>query len=155
MFLFFRSFFLSGFSFTDTDDSQDSRRREGTIFYSTLPLPPAHEHSDINLQLLCMWDTITYFQLHRLYLPDCYSMRFTTLLNYHLIVSWCDVNFCLCVWRFDSSFCYSNLREETGGLEFTLTITLVLQANRLTKCASNTSYNYVFEFCSLCNTVVS
>ena len=30
--------------FTDTDDSQDSMGREGTIFYSTLPLPPAHEH---------------------------------------------------------------------------------------------------------------
>ena len=48
-------FFLSEFSFTDTDDSQDSRGREGTIFYSTLPLPPAHEHSDFYLQL-CMWD---------------------------------------------------------------------------------------------------
>ena len=48
-------FFLSGFFFTDTDNSQDSRGREGTIFYSTLPLPPAHEHSDIYLQL-CMWD---------------------------------------------------------------------------------------------------
>ena len=48
-------FFLSGFSFSDTDDSQESRGREGTIFYSTLPLPPAHEHSDIYLQL-CMWD---------------------------------------------------------------------------------------------------
>ena len=46
-------FFLSGFSFTDTDDSQDNRGREGTIFYSTLPLPAAHEHSDIYLQL-CM-----------------------------------------------------------------------------------------------------
>ena len=46
-------FFLSGFSFTDTDDSQDSRGREGAIFYSTLPLPPAHKHSDIYLQL-CM-----------------------------------------------------------------------------------------------------
>ena len=29
--------------FTDTYDSQDSRKREGAI-YSTLPLPPAHEH---------------------------------------------------------------------------------------------------------------
>ena len=36
---------------SDIDDSQDSRGREGTIFYSTLPLPPAHEHSDIYLQL--------------------------------------------------------------------------------------------------------
>ena len=46
-------FFLSGFSFTDSGDSHDSRGREGTMFYSTLPLPPAHEHSDTYLQL-CM-----------------------------------------------------------------------------------------------------
>ena len=51
----FVCFFLSGFSFTDTDDSQDTRGREETIFYSTLPLPPTHEHSNIYLQL-CMWD---------------------------------------------------------------------------------------------------
>ena len=48
-------FFLSGFSFTDADDSQDSRGREGIIFYYTLLLPPVHKHSDIYLQL-CMWD---------------------------------------------------------------------------------------------------
>ena len=42
-------FFLSGFSFTDTDDSQGSRGREGNTFHSTLPLPPTHEHSDIYL----------------------------------------------------------------------------------------------------------
>ena len=40
-YLFF--FFSIRVFFTDTDDSQDSREREGTI-YSTLPLPPAHEH---------------------------------------------------------------------------------------------------------------
>ena len=44
-------FFLLGFSFTDTDDSQDSRERKVTIFYPTLPLPPAQEHSGIYLQL--------------------------------------------------------------------------------------------------------
>ena len=37
-------FFSIRVFFTDTDDSQDSRGREGTIFYSALPLPPAHEH---------------------------------------------------------------------------------------------------------------
>ena len=52
---YFFFFFLSGFSFMDTDDSQNSRGREGTILYSTLPLPPTHEHWDIYLQL-CMWD---------------------------------------------------------------------------------------------------
>ena len=46
-------FFLSGFFLTD--DSQDSKGREGTTFYSTLRLPPAHEHWDIYFQL-CMWD---------------------------------------------------------------------------------------------------
>ena len=39
------SFFLSEIYFTDTDDSQDSWRREWTIFYSTLPLAPTHKHS--------------------------------------------------------------------------------------------------------------
>ena len=48
-------FFESGFSFMDTDDSQDSGEREGAIFYSTLPLSPIHEHPDIYLQL-CIWD---------------------------------------------------------------------------------------------------
>ena len=37
------SFFSVRVFFTDTDDSQDRRGREGTIFYSTLPLLPAHE----------------------------------------------------------------------------------------------------------------
>ena len=41
--------FLSGFSFMDTNDSQESRGRGETIFYSTLPLPPADKHSDIYL----------------------------------------------------------------------------------------------------------
>ena len=45
-------FFLSRFSFKDADDSQDNRGTEGTI-YSSLPFPPAHEYSDIYLQL-CM-----------------------------------------------------------------------------------------------------
>ena len=50
-------FFYQGFlSRTLTHGhSQDSRGREETIFHSTLPLPPAHEHSDIYLQL-CTWD---------------------------------------------------------------------------------------------------
>ena len=43
--------FLSEFFFTDTDSSQDNKEKERTIFYSNLPLLPAHEHSDIYLQL--------------------------------------------------------------------------------------------------------
>ena len=37
-------------------------------------------------------------------------------------------------------FCYSNLTRENGGLELALIITIVLQANQLTKCASNTKW---------------
>ena len=39
-----RIFFSISVFFTDTDDSQGSRGREGNIFYSTLPLPSAYEH---------------------------------------------------------------------------------------------------------------
>ena len=35
------------------------------------------------------------------------------------------------------AFCYKNLRQETDGFELASTITLILQANRLTKCASH------------------
>ena len=72
-------FFSSGFSFTDTDNSQDNRGREGTIFYFTLPLPPAHEHSDIYFQL-CKWDGYDTFLIA--------TLVFTRLLLdeiYHLI----------------------------------------------------------------------
>ena len=65
--------------FTDIDFSQDSRGRERTIFYSTLPLPPAHEHRDIYLQL-CMWDDYHVFLIA--------TLVFTRLLLdeiYHLI----------------------------------------------------------------------
>ena len=34
-------------------------------------------------------------------------------------------------------FCYSDFTLETGGFELASTIALVLQANRLTKCASH------------------
>ena len=71
-------FFSIRVSFTDTDDSQDSRGREGAIFYSTLPLPPALAHSDIYLQL-CMWDDYHIFLIAplvftRLLLDEIYHL---------------------------------------------------------------------------------
>ena len=87
-------FFLSGFSFTDTDDSQDSRGREGTIFYSTLPLPPAHEHWDIYLQL---W-------LSRIF--NCNTCVYQTATRWDLppyrITIWLidDVTLSFCLWIF-------------------------------------------------------
>ena len=100
-------FFLLGFSFTDTEDSQDSRIREGTVFYSTLPLPSAQEHWDIYLQL-CMWDDYHVFLI--------VTLVFTILLLneiYHLIellFDWLldDVMFVL-FWRIDSRFLLSDI----------------------------------------------
>ena len=141
--------FLSGFSFTDTDDSQGSRGREGTIFYSTLPLPPAHEHSHIYLQL-CIWDEYHVFLIApiaftRLLPDDIYHL---TGLPFNWLMMLMLSLVCLLVQLILG--CYRNLTRETGGLELASAITLVLQANRLTKCASPCctyfakSYNWLF-----------
>ena len=73
-----------------------------------------------------------------MYLPGCYSMRFTTLSNYYLIDRWCDADFCLFPCWINFRFCVTAIwYEKTGGRELASTIILVLQANRLTKCASH------------------
>ena len=95
-------FFLSEFSFTDTEDSQDSRRRKRIIFYSTLPLRPALEHWDIYLQF-CMWDNyhvflIVTFMFARMLLDEFYhfiKLTFDWLIDW-LIDWWCNV--CLFTW---------------------------------------------------------
>ena len=50
--------------------------------------------------------TITYFYYH-LCLPDCYSMRFNTLSNYHLI-DWLIGAMFVCLLELILGFCYSN-----------------------------------------------
>ena len=138
--------------FTDTDDSQDSRGREGTIFYSTLPLPPAHEHWDIFLQL-CMWDDYHVFLIA--------TLVFTRLLLneiYHVIelpFEWLiDDEMFLCLLdELILGFCYSNWTLETGGFELASTITLVLQANWLTKCASHLIWKLIWTYCYLLNRI--
>ena len=102
---YFFFFFLSGFSFTDSDNSQNSRGREGTIFNSTLPLPLAHKHSDIYLQL-CMWDDYHIFLIAtlvftRLLLDDILPPYRITI---YLIDWWCEVCFSLFTWWFDTRF---------------------------------------------------
>ena len=97
-------FFSIRIFFTDTDDSHGSRGREGAIFYSILPLPAAHEHWDIYLQL-CMWDDYHVFLIAtlvftRLLLDEIYhliKLRFEWLtdnamfvcLLYELILRFC------------------------------------------------------------------
>ena len=50
-----KNIYISGFSFTDTGyfSFTGQHGKGGTIFYSTLPLPNAHKHSD-NYLKLCM-----------------------------------------------------------------------------------------------------
>ena len=129
-------FFLSGFSFTDTDDSQDCRGREGTFLYFTPPLLPTHQHSDIYLQL-CMWDDYHIFLIAtlvftRLLLDEIYyliELPFDWLID--------DVMFICFLDDLILGFCYSNLTRETGGFELASITILVLQAKRLTKRASH------------------
>ena len=79
----FNFFFSIRVFFTDTDNSQRSRRREGKSF---IPLYHFHPLTSIEI-FICNFAcemTITYFLWQRLCLPNCYSMRFTTLSDYHL-----------------------------------------------------------------------
>ena len=105
------SFFLAGFSFTDTGDSQDGRAREGTTFYSTLPLPPAPEYWDIYLQL-SMWDDHHIFLIAtlvstRLQLDEIYHLN-------ELPFDWLidDAMFDCLLDELILSFCYSEFDME-------------------------------------------
>ena len=137
MCFFFCCFFPPGFSFTNTDDSQDKRGREGTIFYSTLPLPSPHEHSDIYFVTLhvrwlshisnhtvCIYQAATWWDL-----PP-YQVTICVIDDVMLIFV------CLLV-DLIQGFCYSYWTLESGGLELATTTILVLQANLLTLCTSH------------------
>ena len=130
-------FFLSGFSFTDADNSPGSRGREGrTIFHSTLPLPPAHEPWDIYLQL-CMWDDYHVFLIATfVYQTATWWDLPPYWVTLWLIDWWCNV--CL-IDDLILDFLLQRL-QETGEFELASTITLKLQANRLTKCDSHSFF---------------
>ena len=64
-------------------------------------------------------------------------MSFTTLSNYRFDWLIDDAMFVCLLDEFILGFCYSDLRWETGGFGLASTITLVLQAKRLNKCASH------------------
>ena len=91
--LFF--FFLSGFFL-----SQDSRGREGTFLYSTLPFPPAHKHSDIYVQL-CTWDDYHIFLIATLVftrqlLDEIYHL-IELLFDWLMLCCWFKF-VCLLIW---------------------------------------------------------
>ena len=117
--------FVSGFLSRTLTTHRTAGEGRGTFFYSTLPLPPAHEHSAIYVQL-CTRDDYHIFLI--------VTLVFTRLLLdkiYHLIellfgwlMMWCWFKFvCLLIWAkvllqlFDM--------WETGRLELSSTITFV------------------------------
>ena len=111
-------FFLSDFSFMDTDDSQDNRWREGTILYSTITSTRSWTFRNLLATLHVRWLS------HAFNRTACnYSIRFATLSNYHLI-DWlmvrCLFLFCL-LDDLVLGFCYSNLTREANGFELALT----------------------------------
>ena len=107
-FFFYQGFLHRHWRFT----GQQGRR--GSIFYSSLPLPPAHGHWDIYLQL-CMWNDYHIFLIA--------SLVFTRLLQdeiYHLIelpFEWLidDAMFVCLRDELILGFCYSDLTLETSG----------------------------------------
>lgn len=126
--------FCKGFlSQTWTISGQQGKGRDR--HYSSLSLPLTYEHSDNFFPTLQLrWLPVKYFWLYCLQPQDFYSMRFTPLEKHHLIHCEQSVNFCLLD---NSRFCYSNLTRGSAGFELVLTITVVLRANQLTKCASH------------------
>ena len=102
--------------------------REGTNVYSTLPLPPAHEHLIATLYVrwlsrflnrnACVYQTATRWDLTPYWI------------TIWLIDWWCNVY--LSNWGIDFRFFFTEiLTLETCGLQLASTITLVLQANQL------------------------
>ena len=117
---------------------QQGEEGDHLLFYSiTSTRSQTFRHLFVTLHVRWL---LRIFNLQRLYLPDCNSMSLTTLSNYYLIEWWCDVDFCLFACWSDFRFCCNYLTWETGDLEPTSTIILVLQANRLTK---NSEYTYL------------
>ena len=108
VFIDFKIYWNEGFLSRTLPSHRTAREGTGPSF-----IPLYHFHPLTNIQtFICNFVcemTITYFQLQRFYLPDCYSMRFTTLSNYYLIDWWCNVDFRLFTCWFDFRFSYSYL----------------------------------------------
>ena len=105
---FFFFFFSIWVFFTDTDDSQDSREREETIFYSSLPLPPRtlrNLFATLHLRWLsrifnrnaCVFQTATRWDLPpyriTIWVVDwgCNVCLFTWWIDIRFLLQWLDI----------------------------------------------------------------
>ena len=126
-------FFLSGFSFTDTNNSWQS-------WTSFIPLYHLHPLKNIQtfIDNFACEMTTTYFWSHRSYLPDFYSMRFTTLSYYHLI-DWLMMK---CSFVYFMIWFQVFVTAIWQGTPVDLRSHRLSQATRLTKCASHPRVNW-------------
>ena len=110
-------FFLSGFSFTDTDNSEDSWGREGDhlLFHSTTSTR-SRTLRHLFATLHVRWLSRIFNRNACVYQTACYSMRYTTLLNCHLI-DWLMMQ-CLFVHLIELilGFCYSDFDIGNRGI---------------------------------------
>lgn len=112
------------------------RKRETILF-------PPHKHSDIYFQI-CMWDDYYLFLI-------CMTSNDQTqqdLPTWGIIIWLIDDKMLISVWMLDNvvlGFRYSNLTQESDGFEPVSTTLLILQANRLTKCASHPIWDPIYR----------
>ena len=93
---FFYQGFLSQTLTIHSAAGEGGEGRGGEHLYSSLPIPPVHEHSDIYLQL-CMWDDYHVFSIAslvttRLILSEIYLPSYWTtiwLIDDGILISFC------------------------------------------------------------------
>ena len=133
----FTSFFWSLFFFsitvffTDTDDSQDSREREGDhlLFHATT--------STRSRTLRHLFATLHVRWLSRIFNRNaCVYQTATRWVFPPYPCEWLinDAMFVCLLDELILGICYSDLTLETGGFELASTITLLFQENKLTWC---------------------
>ena len=126
-------FFYQGFLSQTLTNHRTAGKRRGPSF-----IPLNHFHPLTNIEtIICNFDDYHVFLIA--------TLVFTRLLLneiYYLIelpFDWLidDAMFVCLLDELILGVCYSDLTWKTGGFELASTITLVLQANRLTKCDSH------------------
>ena len=137
-------FFLSRFSSQTLTIHRTAGEERGPSF-----IPLYHFHPLTNIETL-------FATLHVRWLSRIFNRNACV---YHTASRWDLPPHQITIWMIDDAmfvclldalilgFCYSDLTLETCGFELASTTTIVLQANRLTKCASHPKWPKLLPFC--------